>query len=398
MINATIIIVTYNHAAYIADCLHSLLALDPAPHELIVVDNASRDATVNVVKEQFPDVRLVQTGANLGFGGGCNFGVRVTKADYIVLANPDLVVRPDWLMHLCEPLDRWDHVGVAGGKLLYRDDRTIQHAGGEIRLPLALGHHRGVGELDNGQYDVIANMEYVTGAAFATRRSVWEQLGGMDDEFFPAYYEEVDFCTRVRQAGLHVIYTPRAVATHIEGSSVGHGSPQYLRLFHRNRLRYLFKYFNNTWLMRSWLPAELVHLRAIANDDEIEALQMVYLAYQSAFFQHENQPVISELDTFADETADGGETELQWVERQLQAKAVVTPRLLMSRNPIIAKIRNSILRLATHDYVAPIVQAQNDTNLSTHEAIRALIRQRRASDAAVLLQGMLLAKIMEEKK
>ncbi|MBA3469497.1 MAG: glycosyltransferase family 2 protein [Herpetosiphonaceae bacterium] len=392
-IDAAIVIVTYNHAAYIADCLRSIAALDPAPREIVVVDNASRDGTAALIKAQFPDIRLIEAGANLGFSGGCNLGVRTTSAATVVLTNPDLIAQPDWLAQLCAPLERWPDIGIVGCKLLYRDGTTFQHAGGLLHLPLALGHHRGVGETDRGQYDALEVVDYVTGAALACPRKLWEELGGLDEQFFPAYYEEVDFCTRTRQAGYRIVYTPQAVATHIEGSSVGHGSARYLRLFHFNRLRYLFKHFNNTWLMRTWLPAELAHIRAVANNHEIEALQMVYLAFQSAFCSHESRPVISDLDVFPDATADGGETELQWVERQLLAKASVVAKPLHSRWPLVAFLRNTLLRLATADYIQPLVQAQNDANQAMAEAVQALARQRRAADAAVLLQGMILAKI-----
>lgn len=392
-IDAAIIIVTYNHVEYIADCLRSIAALDPAPSEIVVVDNASRDGTAARIKAEFPAIRLIEAGANLGFSGGCNLGVRTTSAATVVLANPDLIVEPGWLAQLCAPLERWPEIGIVGCKLRYRDGRTLQHAGGLLRLPLALGHHRGVGEPDRGQYNALEVVDYVTGAALACPRKIWEQLGGLDEQFFPAYYEEVDFCTRARQAGYRIIYTPHAVATHIEGSSVGHGSARYLRLFHFNRLRYLFKHYNNTWLMRSWLPAELAHIRAVASNHEIEALQTVYLAFQSAFCRHENRPVVSDLDVFPDATADGGETELQWVERQLQAKATVSLAPLTSRWPLVALLRNGLLRLATADYLQPLVQAQNDANQAMAEAVRALARQRRAADAAILLQGLMLAKI-----
>lgn len=392
-IEAAVIVVTFNHVAYIGDCLRSLALLDPAPSEVVVVDNASRDGTAALIKAEFPTVRLIEAGANLGFAGGCNLGVRATTAAIVVLANPDLVVQPTWLGELVAPLNRWASIGVTGSKLLYRDGQTVQHAGGNLRLPLALGDHRGVGTRDDGRFNAVQSVDYVTGAALATRRNLWDALHGMDEQFFPAYYEEVDYCTRVRQAGYSVVYTPRAVASHVEGTSIGQGSARYLRLFHFNRLRYLFKHFNNIWLMRTWLPAELAHIRAVARDEEVEALQTVYLAFQSAFCNHEDKPVISDLDVFPDATADGGETELQWVERQLAAKTTIMPTPLRSRWPLVARLRNSVLRLATADYIAPIVQAQNDTNRATAEAIRALVRQRRAADAAVLLQGMLLAKV-----
>ncbi|HEY1015138.1 MAG TPA: glycosyltransferase family 2 protein [Herpetosiphonaceae bacterium] len=398
MLDATVAVVTYNHAPYIADCLRSLLALDPLPSALVVVDNGSRDGTAAIVKRDFPAVKLIEAGANLGFAGGCNLAVRSTESELIVLANPDLVVRPDWLAALCQPLQTRPGVGVTGGKLLYRDGVRIQHAGGMLLLPLALGTHRGVGQEDRGQFDAMEPVEYVTGAALACRRSLWEALDGLDQQFFPAYYEEVDFCTRARQAGHTVLYTPRAVGTHVEGASVGHGSSRYLRLFHLNRLRYLFKHFTNTWLMREWLPAELGHLRAVADTVEVDALECVYLAYQSAFCYNESQPVVSDLDTFPDATATGGETELQWVARQAAAKATLRPEPIRSRWPALAWLRNKLAGLATTEYLRPIIQQQTDANLAMAEAVAALVRQRRAAEAAALLQGMLLAKIWGAQK
>ncbi len=397
-LDAAVVVVTFNHATTIAATLRALLALDPPPRELVVIDNASRDATPAIIKQEFPDVRLIETRANLGFAGGCNLGARVTEAASIVLANPDLMPRPDWLRHLIEPLQSLEHTGIVGGKLLYPGSQRLQHAGGLLQLPLGLGQHRGSNQPDHGQYDIIEAVDYVTGAAFATTRALWDKLDGLDERFYPAYYEEVDFCTRARQQGYTVVYTPLAVAEHVESVSLGQTSTRYLHLFHLNRLRYLFKHFNNPWLMRTWLPAELGYVRAVASDNEVAALQAVYLTWQSVFCGYEKQPSISDLDVFPDMTADGGETELQWVERQLRSKATVEPQRLTSRWPLIAKLRNGLLRLASADYIRGLVQAQNDTNQAVLEAIQALQRQRRAADAAVLAQGMLLAKALHDQQ
>ena len=399
MLDAAVVIVTYNHAATIVACLEHMHQLDPAPAELVVIDNASRDATVDLVRHHFPAVRLIEARANLGFAGGSNFGVRATSASIIVLANPDLLPRADWLEQLVRPFALTAGTGVVGCKLLYPGSQRIQHAGGTILMPLALGTHRGYQETDAGQYDALETVEYVTGAALAARRDVWEKLGGMDEAFYPAYYEEVDFCTRVRQAGWMVLYTPLAVAEHVEGAAIAVHSATYYRLFHLNRLRYIFKHFNDTWLLRVWLPAEMAYIRAVANDTEITTLQAVYLAWQLFFSGHERNPSVHAFDLPADGTAKGEETELQWVIRQIHQKTTIQPQLLTSRWPLLARLRNLALQLTgVVDYLRGVVQDQNDTNRAVAEALVALARQRRAADAAIVLQGLLLAKVLRTQE
>lgn len=391
-LDAAVLVVTFNHVHCIVPTLRAMLALDPPPRELLVLDNASRDGTADLVRAQFPAVRLIEAGANLGFAGACNLGARATIAATIVLANPDLLPRRDWLEQLLAPLGRSESVGVVGCKLLYPDGR-VQHAGGLLALPTALGQHCGVGEADQGQFNLLTAVDFVTGAALATPRRVWDAVEGMDAAFAPAYYEDADYCTRVRRAGFEVLYTPQAVAVHHEGAGLSVGSERYLRLYHLNRLRYIFKYFNDVWLLRTWLPAELSHIRAVATDGELSALSAAYLSWQSVFCGTELRAAISDLDVFPDATAAGGETELQWVTRQVAAKATVQLRPQTSRWPLVAWLRTTLLRIVAGDVLRDSVQQQNDANQALLEAIQALGRQRRATDAAVLAQGMLLAKI-----
>lgn len=396
-LDVSIIVVTYNHAGHIAACLRSLLALDPSPREVIVVDNHSSDGTAELIRRDFPQVRLIEPGANLGFAAANNLAASQTTSRYLVFANPDLVAMPGWLRELIMVLETTPQAGIVGGKLLFPNGRTIQHAGGRLLLPLALGQHRGHGEADTGQYETLEPVDYVTGATLACKRELWEHLGGFDDGFYPAYYEEVDLCMRARAAGWEVLYTPRAMALHVETAGLARHSPAFYRCFHRNRLRFIFKHFDATWLLRIWLPAELAYLRSVASDEEIDALVAVYLAYQAAAYNNGagDDPALVELPQ--EGTGTGGETELQWVARQLREKATLVHTPAGSRWRPLARLRRRLSRLLIADELRPILQQQTNANTAAAEAVEALVRQRRAADAAVVLQGMVLARLWAER-
>src|SRR5207302_7257086 len=118
---------------------------------------------------------------------------------------------------------RDDRLGVAGGKLLYPDDRTLQHAGGIVRRPLMLADHRRYGQPDDPTETDPIDVDYVTGAAIAIRRRALEQVGGLDEGFF-LYFEETDLCQRARDAGWRVRYLPGATAVHRESAATGPAS------------------------------------------------------------------------------------------------------------------------------------------------------------------------------
>ncbi len=150
----SIIIPVWNGSAHLPACLDSLLRLN-APTtalEIIAVDNASTDGSADLLAGRYPQVRLVCNARNEGFAGGCNRGLQAATGDYLILLNQDTVVTPSWLDWLQAALED-PAVGVAGCKILYPDSQTIQHAGGWLEWPLALAHHHGHGELDQGQWD-----------------------------------------------------------------------------------------------------------------------------------------------------------------------------------------------------------------------------------------------------
>ena len=227
----SIIIVSWNVKKDLENCLNSLYKNQPSyPFEIIVVDNASADDTVNILKNDFPEVMMIANRNNLGFAAANNQGIERAKGQYILLLNPDTIVHSGSLDVLIEFMDENEDVGICGPKLL-NTDGSIQRS--IRRYPSfrgALHRHTVFKSLgvfkseyrrwlmkDFGQ-DGQRDVEQLMGAALMVRKSVLDEVGGMDERFF-MYYEEVDLCYRIKQAGWRVVFLPQADITHLGGRS-----------------------------------------------------------------------------------------------------------------------------------------------------------------------------------
>jgi GT2 family glycosyltransferase len=251
----SVIIPSWNGSAYLRPCLDGLAGQGSANLEVIVVDNASTDDSADMVSRQFPQARLIVNPRNLGFAGGCNVGLREAAGDILILLNQDAVVQPGWLEALTSAFDD-DRTGVAGAKILEPDGRTLSHAGGYLELPVAMGRHIGAGEVDSGQHDEAADVDYVTGASLAVRKDVLDRIGLLDERFYPAFYEDVDLCVRVRNAGRRVVYVPKAVVVHDEASSTRQHWPSRHYFHYRNRILFVLKHQRVAQIVQEFLPAE----------------------------------------------------------------------------------------------------------------------------------------------
>ena len=273
---ASLVIVNWNGRLYLEDCLRSLSASDYADCGVLLVDNCSTDDSVAFVQSTFPQVKIRRTQCNLGFAGGSNVGIRLSKGELIVLLNPDVIVRPDWLRNLVEGILADEAVGIGGGKAYYPDGRTLQHAGGFIQAPLGLGNQHGRGEIDKGQYDKQREVDYVMGAALGIKRSLLDQIGLLD-EGYSLYYEDTDLCFRARRAGWRVLYIPDAVLMHVEGGTSSQGDCSHFRASHTSRFRFLLKHYDVSQLLNETLPAEYAYLKGSLCLDERRGLSTAYL-------------------------------------------------------------------------------------------------------------------------
>ncbi len=247
MMKVSVIVLTWNGEKFIEPCLTALLHQAYAPFEVIVVDNASSDASVAIAQSFAPRVRIIRNDYNLGFAAGNNVGLRVADGDVVILLNQDTAVQPGWLHAIVETFAE-PTIGIVGCKALYPDGRRLEHAGARVLPGNAFTYHIGWGEQDQQQYDTFADVDYVTGAAFAIRRRVLDRLGGLDEQFYPGYYEEIDYCYRARHAGFRVVYQPQAVFYHHGATSLPTSTYRHWSAFHRNRVRFILRQWNRVEL------------------------------------------------------------------------------------------------------------------------------------------------------
>lgn len=259
--DVSVIIVTYNSASSIGDCLRSVQAQRDVERETVVVDNASGDQTVSIVRG-FKSVRLIENRENIGFGRGCNQGFTVSKGGYIYLLNPDAeLIGTNALTTLCHEICEHKTWGMAGS-------RVVPATGEEKRPATTYPDQSHVGKDFSRLPGRIA---WVVGASMIVRREVYAELGGFDPEFF-LYSEETDFCLRLRQRGYEIGFVENAAVRHIGGASESGRDPYdvwtrrsqglYLfwqkhyppadveRLLRRNRIRARYRMLVNGWLAK----------------------------------------------------------------------------------------------------------------------------------------------------
>ncbi len=220
LIQVSIIVPVYNKVELTAACLNSLVAHHgELGWEVIVVDDCSADETPDYLAE-CQGIRVLRNAENAGFIDACNRGAAAAGGEFLVFLNNDTTVTAGWLESLIAPFRRDPQTGIVGARLVYPDGR-LQEAGGII-FSDGSGWNYGRGD-DPGlpQYRFVSEADYVSGACLAIRREDFNELGGFDQRYRPAYYEDTDLCFQMRAAGKKVIYQPACTIIHHEGATSG---------------------------------------------------------------------------------------------------------------------------------------------------------------------------------
>ena len=214
----SVVIPTLNHLEDVVRCLESIeLAGDTTAIELILVDDASTIENASAF-DAVGGLRVIHLTNNSGFAGACTAGVEAAQGEHIMLLNNDTRVISGWIDSLVNELDKHPSTGAVGSMII-RDDLLLQESG-VIVWSDGSGWQYGNGESPyEPQYRFRRVVDYCSGAALLVRRSVWEQLGGFDARFAPAYYEDTDLCFEIRELGLDVVVRPDSIVIHAEGSS-----------------------------------------------------------------------------------------------------------------------------------------------------------------------------------
>ncbi len=215
----SILIVNYNGAEVLKDCLESLRRLTYPRFEVVVVDNASTDSSAEVLA-RYPSVRVVHSDHNRGFAGGNNFGLPSCSGQLILLLNNDTIVTPDFLQPLVEYLCNHPQVGIVQGKMILSRHGNALDVCGSFLTRFGFLYHYGYWKKDAQKYDRSYPVFTVKGACLLFRRALIDAVGGylFNEDFF-CYYEETDFCHRVWLAGFEVHFVHNSTIQHLQGAT-----------------------------------------------------------------------------------------------------------------------------------------------------------------------------------
>ncbi len=241
MKSVSIITVNFNQSYVTEQFLASVFSTNTYPAvEIIVVDNASKANSVSAWQVEYPTVKFIRSEINLGFAGGNNLGIEAATGDYLFLVNNDTEFTPGLIETLAAALEANRSAGVVSPKIKYFDQPNILQYAGFTSMNYYTARNNCIGqfETDEGQYNHTAGPTgYAHGAAMMLKREAIDKAGLMAEHFF-LYYEEMDWCDRIRKAGYQIWFEPAALIYHKESMSVGKMSG--LKEYFMNRNRILF--------------------------------------------------------------------------------------------------------------------------------------------------------------
>lgn len=235
----SIIIVNYNHADITCKCIESLNKISYPNFEILVVDNNSPTDDPALIKQQFPNIVFIQNPINYGFAAGNNFGIMRARGKYVMLLNFDTEVTPGFLEPLVNKLEQNPGIGAVSPKIqFFHSPGVIQYAGYTPMNYLTMRNFSiGYNKKDTGQYNNDRETAYAHGAAMLVPIKVIKEIGMMSYVFF-LYYEEADWCERIKKAGYKIWYVHNSLVLHKESIATGKLSP--LKIYYLNRNRIIF--------------------------------------------------------------------------------------------------------------------------------------------------------------
>lgn len=240
----SLIIVNYNGIDHTRELLASIEnSLDKVSYEVVIIDNGSLVNEADILSRDYKNYLIIRSDQNLGFAGGNNLGIKASSGNYIMLINNDTLFMDDSICKLVSTLKSDPSIAVVSPKIYFLSPQnTIQFAGFTELTKITLRNRTiGYNEKDKGQYDLPCETASAHGAAMMFKRELLSQIGYMPEIYF-LYYEELDWCTKIRNSGYKIMYQPAATIVHKESQSTGKESP--LKIYYMTRNRLLFAYRN----------------------------------------------------------------------------------------------------------------------------------------------------------
>ena len=248
MKKTSVVILNWNGAKLLKQFLPTVLMHTQTEDcEVVVADNNSSDNSVEVLRQQFPNVKLILLDKNYGFAEGYNRALQQVDSEYVVLLNSDVETSPHWLNPMIEHLEHNKHTAAVQPKILsFANKSMFEYAGAaggfidRYGYPFCRGRVLHKLEEDRGQYDNPINVFWATGACLCMRRADYIEAGGLDGDFF-AHMEEIDLCWRLLARGKKVVCLPQSKVYHVGGASLDSESPRKVHLNFRNNLLMIYK-------------------------------------------------------------------------------------------------------------------------------------------------------------
>lgn len=249
--SVSVIILTWDGKQFLSGCLDSVLKQTLPPTEIILVDNGSRDGSVEFVRERYQDsVKIVENDSNVGFAEGNNRGIRTSCGKYVVLLNNDAQPHPRWLEVMVSLMEENPGAGMCACKIVCAHDPNLIDYAGFLIYRDGTVRSRGRLEEDRGQYSRVEETFAPSGCAALYRRKMLDEIGLFDPDFF-IYGDDSELGFRGRLAGWNVLFAPQALVYHIGSATTGAYSPFKAFLVERNRLWLVIKYFPFSFLLLS---------------------------------------------------------------------------------------------------------------------------------------------------
>ena len=248
----SVVIPNYDGARFLETCLQSLIRQTYPRVEILVVDNSSRDSSIEIVRRIAPQARILQLESNLGFAAAVNRGVQAASGEWIAVLNNDTEAAPAWLSECAAAISRHPEASFLACRILDFQQRDRIFSAGDCFLRAGIGYRRGQEQADSDQFQQEIPIFAACGCAALYRKTVIEQANGYDEQFF-AYLEDVELGLRLQASGMRGYYIPSAIVYHVgSGTSGGEFAPFAVRLRTRNAILLLIKSVPGRILRRTW--------------------------------------------------------------------------------------------------------------------------------------------------
>jgi GT2 family glycosyltransferase len=239
----SILIPQYNQENYTLACIRSIVEhTEDVSYEIIVMDDKSPNPGAGEIERNLKNVKFIVNGINYGFLQNCNKGAKFAEGEYILFLNNDTNVQPGWLSSLVELIESADDIGMVGSRLVYPDGRQ-QEAGGIVWRDASAWNFGRLDDPSKPDYNYVRETDYISGAAIMIKSSLWREIGGFDERYVPAYFEDTDLAFEVRRHGQRVMYQPKSIVIHFEGISHGTDTDSGMKRYQLiNREKFLSKW------------------------------------------------------------------------------------------------------------------------------------------------------------